>query len=151
MLESPFACLFEKYSLYLSQKGFELVATFKFSKYYFLYLLSLTTKLRCFLYLDKSAGNWDLLALFFSRERFMMAALNDLFKWGFWLPRKTFDFLGACWFSTFTKLFSKEVKITLLWRTLREICKYAWVNGIPHKSVMQSYADTVINWEISSA
>ena len=57
MLESPFACLFEKYSLYLSQKGFELVATFKFSKYYFLYLLSLTTKLRCFLYLDKSAGN----------------------------------------------------------------------------------------------
>ena len=48
----------------------------------------------------------------------MMAALNDLFKWGFWLPRKTFDFLGACWFSTFTKLFSKEVKVTLLWWNL---------------------------------
>ena len=84
MLESPFACLFEKYDLHLSQKGFELVATFKFSKYYFLcFLLSLATKLRCFSYLDKSVGNRDLLALFFSRERFMMAVLNDLFKCGF--------------------------------------------------------------------
>ena len=66
MVESPFPCLFEKYSLPLSQKGFELVAIFKFSKYYFLcFLLILTTRLRCFLYLDKSAGNWDLLVFFF--------------------------------------------------------------------------------------
>ena len=50
MLEIPFACLFEKYGLHLSQKGFELLAVFKFSKYSILYfLLSLTTKLRCFL------------------------------------------------------------------------------------------------------
>ena len=57
MLDSPFACLSKNYGLYLSPKGFELVATFKSSKYSFLYLLSLTTKLRCFLHLDKSAGN----------------------------------------------------------------------------------------------
>ena len=77
MLESPFACLFEKYGLHVPQKGFELVATFKFSKCSFLYfLLSLTTKLRCFLYLDKSAGYRDLLALFFRREHFTMAALK---------------------------------------------------------------------------
>ena len=58
MLKSPFVYLFEKYDLHLPQKGFELVATFKFSKYSFLcYLLSLTTKLRCFLYVDKLAGN----------------------------------------------------------------------------------------------
>ena len=64
----------------------------------------------------RSHVNVLLLALFFSRERFMMAALNDLFKCGFWLPR--FWILGACWFSTFTKLFSKEVKVTLLWWNL---------------------------------
>ena len=41
MLESPFAWLFEKYSLHLSQKDFKLVATFKFSKYFFMcFLLS---------------------------------------------------------------------------------------------------------------
>ena len=58
MLESTFARLLEKYGLHLFQKGFELVATFKFSKYSVLCsLLSFTTKLRCFLYLDKSASN----------------------------------------------------------------------------------------------
>ena len=28
--------------------------------------------------------------------------------------------------------------------TLREICEYTWMNGTPHKSVMRSYADTVM-------
>ena len=87
MLESPIAFLFEKHGLYLSLqlsqpililKGFELAAMFKFSKYSFLcFLLSLTTKLRCLLYLDRSAGHCDLLASFFSRERFMMAHLQN--------------------------------------------------------------------------
>ena len=36
-----------------------------------------------FLHLDKSAGNWHLLALFFSRDRFMMAALNDFLNRAF--------------------------------------------------------------------
>ena len=45
--------------------------------------------------MDKSAHNGDLLALFFGWERFMMAALNDLLKCGFRLPRRTYDFLGA--------------------------------------------------------
>ena len=77
MLEPPFACLFEKHGLHFSQKGFELVSSFNFSKYSFLYfLLSLSTKLRCFLYLDKSGGYRDLLALSFSREHFTMAALK---------------------------------------------------------------------------
>ena len=39
MLELTFACLFEKYGLHLSQKGFELVATFIFPKYSFLCFL----------------------------------------------------------------------------------------------------------------
>ena len=28
--------------------------------------------------------------------------------------------------------------------SLRELCEYTWVNGIPHKFVMRSYVDKVI-------
>ena len=29
-------------------------------------------------------------------------------------------------------------------KALHKICEYAWVNGIPHKSVMPSYVDTIM-------
>ena len=48
----------------------------------------------------------------------MMAALNELFKSSFWLPRKTFNCLKACYFSVFPKLFLMEVKVKLLWWNL---------------------------------
>ena len=67
-----------------------------------------------FLYLDELAVNWDVLALFFSWEHFMVAALNHLFKYGLCLPKKAFDFEGGGSFRRFTKLFSKEGKVTLL-------------------------------------
>ena len=130
MLDSAFACLFEKYGSHLSQKCFGLVASFKFSKCSFLcFLLSLTTKLLCYLYLDKSAGNWDLLAFFFSRERFRMAAVNDLFKCGFWLPWKA-CFFGSLLIQHIYKIILKGTKIHIIVMKFRQ---QFWLKTIKFK------------------
>ena len=50
-LESHLVCLFQKQGLHLPQKGFGLLATFKLSKYSFLFFKSLTIILGYFLYL----------------------------------------------------------------------------------------------------
>ena len=66
MLESPYACLFEKQGLHSSQKGFA-IKGYIVKKFLCVYFIEFNN-LRCFLYLCISAGNWHLES-FYTRKK----------------------------------------------------------------------------------
>ena len=69
-------------------------------------VLILTTKLRCFLYFLMSSSLPVLLALFFNRDRSIIAFLRDLFMCCLSLPLTILFLDGAC----NSKMFKKSLK-----------------------------------------
>ena len=79
---------------------------------------------------------------------FILTAIIDLFKLGFWLPWNFFGFLPTSLFSTFTKLFSKDKKLTLLWRNIDNSSdlklfnrKFLWIWYI---KILDSYLSNIL-------
>ena len=120
ILKSPLFHLFEKYGLHLFQKFLDSVFSSIFLKYSFLNcLFNLVAKFTFFI-IFLSLDNWILSALFFKRERVIIAKLKVLDTFGFWLLLKFFVFLGASLWKTLTKLSLKAAYSLLLTSTARK-------------------------------
>ena len=82
-------------------------------------LFTFANKFCCRLNFAMSIGFFDLLALFLKPDLLIISFQRLLLKWGFWFPRKSFVFLGACLSKIETKLFSKAAWVLtagLLWQ-----------------------------------
>ena len=110
ILPSKFVVLFEKNGLQISQIFLEDAPcdTCLCKNYVLTFLFRLTTWILCFLYVIISAL-FEISALFFKADRFIIAFPRLLVIKDFRFPWITFVLRGACLFNVFTKNFSYSV------------------------------------------
>lgn len=98
--------------------------------------------------MDKSAGNLDLLVLFFDQERFTMTALNDLFTCAFDCREKLLIFWGPVYLAhlqNYKKLFSRlfsNLFSRVIYGCFHTITNSKYANQITHFKKVKFTAST---------